>query len=202
MNALRIIKSQAPPSMVFVGTGYTYLQDHLAHVAQAAVRRLPRLALLLFCLAYLLPGWATGAAFRLPLPEGFWPEAGVVTAAIAVLLGLSLNSSLRGHRRATLWIGCASLTLLIALFIGYPHLNDFDQGLSALVQEHRSAWLDEHGHLYLSTDLGAGLVHTQDVWRAAECIEQGRWPAPGEIDAHTLPARFGFVPSPAAVRQA
>jgi hypothetical protein len=23
--------------------------------------------------AYLLPGWATGAAIRLPLPEGFWP---------------------------------------------------------------------------------------------------------------------------------
>ncbi len=42
---------------------------------------------------------------------------------LAVLLGLSLNSSLRGHRRATLWIGCASLTLLVALFIGYPHLN-------------------------------------------------------------------------------
>ncbi len=38
MNALRVIKSQARPSMVFVGTGYTYLQDHLAHVAQAAVR--------------------------------------------------------------------------------------------------------------------------------------------------------------------
>ena len=93
--------------------------------------------------AYLLPGWATGAAFRLPLPPGFWPEAGVVAACLAVLLGLSLNSSLRGHRRATLWIGCASLTLLIALFIGYHHLNDFDHGLSALVQEHRSAWLDE-----------------------------------------------------------
>ncbi|MFP3519878.1 VTT domain-containing protein, partial [Pseudomonas sp. SIMBA_077] len=29
-------------------------------------------------LAYLLPGWATGAAIRLPLPEGFWPQAGIV----------------------------------------------------------------------------------------------------------------------------
>ncbi|MFZ2320406.1 MAG: DedA family protein, partial [Pseudomonas sp.] len=28
--------------------------------------------------AYLLPGWATGAALRLPLPEGFWGQAGVV----------------------------------------------------------------------------------------------------------------------------
>lgn len=93
--------------------------------------------------AYLLPGWAAGAAFRLPLPEGFWPEAAIIAACLAVLLGMSLNSSWRGHRRTTLWIGCASLVLLVALFIGYPHLNDFDQGLSALVQEHRSPWLDE-----------------------------------------------------------
>lgn len=77
------------------------------------------------------------------MPEGFWPEAAIIAACLAVLLGLSLNSSWRGHRRATLWIGCASLVLLIALFIGYPHLNNFDQGLSALVQEHRSPWLDE-----------------------------------------------------------
>lgn len=27
-------------------------------------------------IAYLLPGWAAGAAFRLPLPEGFWPGPG------------------------------------------------------------------------------------------------------------------------------
>ena len=93
--------------------------------------------------AYLLPGWATGAAFRLPLPEGFWPEAAVVAGCLAVVIGLSLNSSLRGHRRATLWIGGASLTLLIALFIGYRSLDNFDHGLSALVQEHRSPWLDE-----------------------------------------------------------
>lgn len=38
MNALREIKAHAPPGMVFVGTGYTYLQDHLPAVAQAAVR--------------------------------------------------------------------------------------------------------------------------------------------------------------------
>jgi len=35
-----------------------------------------------------------------------------------------------------------SLALLISLFIGYPHLKAFDQGLMALVQEHRDQALD------------------------------------------------------------
>ena len=127
--------------------------------------------------AYLLPGWATGAAFRLPLPAGFWPEAGIVAACLAVLLGLSLNSSLRGHRQATLWTGCASLILLIALFIGYPHLNDFDQGLSTLVQEHRSAWLDEtmvrltqlgeFKKMFVASALLTGLLLLARQWRHA-----------------------------------
>lgn len=92
--------------------------------------------------AYLLPGWATGAAIRLPLPEGFWPEAGVVVGSIAVLVGLSITSSLRRHRNATLIMSVMSLVILAGLFIGYPYLIQFDQGLIALVQEHRSASLD------------------------------------------------------------
>jgi hypothetical protein len=64
----------------------------------------------------------------------------------------------------------------------------------------QTVWVDAAGHVLIDTDLGVGLVHTQDVWRAAECIEQGRWPAPDEIDGRTLPVRFGFVPSPAAAR--
>ncbi|MFW9080618.1 bifunctional DedA family/phosphatase PAP2 family protein [Pseudomonas sp. P2757] len=94
-------------------------------------------------LAYLLPGWATGAAFRLPLPEGFWLEAGIVAGSIAAMVGLSVNSSLRRHRRATVWISSMSLLILIGLFIGYPYLNALDQGVMTLVQEHRSSWLDE-----------------------------------------------------------
>lgn len=127
--------------------------------------------------AYLLPGWATGAAFRLPLPEGFWPEAGVVAACLAVLLGVSLNSSLRGHRRATLWTGCASLVLLIAMFIGYPHLNHFDQGLMALVQEHRSPALDqamvmitqlgEFKKMFVASAVLTGLLLLARQWRHA-----------------------------------
>ena len=38
MNAVREIKSKSPSDSVFVGSGYTYLQEYLPHVAQAAVR--------------------------------------------------------------------------------------------------------------------------------------------------------------------
>lgn len=93
--------------------------------------------------AYLLPGWATGAAIRLPLPEGFWPQAGFVVGSLAVLVGLSIASSLRRHRMATVLIAGLSLLILAGLFIGYPYLNAFDQGLMTLVQEHRSPVLDE-----------------------------------------------------------
>jgi membrane-associated phospholipid phosphatase len=93
--------------------------------------------------AYLMPGWATGAAIRLPLPEGFWLQAGVVAASIAAMVGISATSSLRQHRRATLFIAGMSLLILAGLFIGYPHLSALDQGVMTLVQEHRSPALDE-----------------------------------------------------------
>jgi hypothetical protein len=61
--------------------------------------------------------------------------------------------------------------------------------------------LDEQGRLYLETDLGFGLVHTLDVGQAADAIEQGLW-SPEEFAAEDLPRRFGYVCSPAALRQA
>ncbi|MCT8962067.1 membrane protein DedA with SNARE-associated domain [Pseudomonas sp. TE36184] len=168
---------------LLVGRFIGPLRPMLPMVAGMCDMPFPRFALVSilaaagWTVAYLLPGWATGAAFRLPLPAGFWPEAGIVAACLAVLLGLSLNSSLRCHRRATGWIGCASLTLLIALFIGYPHLNDFDQGLSALVQEHRSAWLDEtmvrltqlgeFKNMFVASALFTGLLLLARQWRHA-----------------------------------
>ncbi|MGF6114371.1 bifunctional DedA family/phosphatase PAP2 family protein [Pseudomonas frederiksbergensis] len=94
-------------------------------------------------IAYLLPGWATGAAIRLPLPEGFWPEAGIVAGSIAAMIGLSVTSSLRRHRHATAYIAGLGLLILLGLFIGYPHLTALDQGVMTLVQEHRSPMLDE-----------------------------------------------------------
>jgi hypothetical protein len=59
-------------------------------------------------------------------------------------------------------------------------------------------WTDEAGRVFLSTDLGFGLVHTQDVADAADAIEQGRWPAPLRIDSREIPARFGFIANPQA----
>ena len=61
----------------------------------------------------------------------------------------------------------------------------------------RGCLLDETGHLYLDTSLGFGLVHTQDVGIAAEAIESGLW-TPEDVQSEDLPARFGYVRSPAA----
>ncbi len=69
-------------------------------------------------------------------------------------------------------------------------------GLSA---QPRVAWIDEHGRLYLETDLGLGVVHTQDMHVAAEAVEAGRW-VPHDCVAAELPQRFGYVLSPAARR--
>ncbi|MGE8362886.1 bifunctional DedA family/phosphatase PAP2 family protein [Pseudomonas sp.] len=107
--------------------------------------------------AYLLPGWATGAALRLPLPEGFWPQAAAVAGGIAVVLLVSVQSSLREQRRASLISAGLSLAMLIGLFIGWPLLVQLDQGLLALVQEQRNHSLDNL--MVLITRIGD--FHTQ-----------------------------------------
>jgi hypothetical protein len=61
----------------------------------------------------------------------------------------------------------------------------------------RRCLLDEQGRVYLETDLGIGLVHTQDMVQASEVIESGRWQPQG-VRAGELPARYGFVRSPAS----
>lgn len=58
--------------------------------------------------------------------------------------------------------------------------------------------LDETGRLYLHTTLGLGLVHTQDMTVAADWVEAGRW-QPEAVLAAELPARYGFVRSPAGL---
>ncbi|MDB5868697.1 MAG: hypothetical protein JWP96_1029 [Polaromonas sp.] len=55
--------------------------------------------------------------------------------------------------------------------------------------------LDEKGWLYLETDLGFGLVHTQDMTHAADAVEQGLW-VPQALQCDDLPACFGYVRSP------
>ena len=60
----------------------------------------------------------------------------------------------------------------------------------------RAAWLDEHGRLFLDTDLGLGLVHTLDMGIAADAVERGDW-VPEEVAFAELPARHGYRLSPA-----
>jgi hypothetical protein len=60
--------------------------------------------------------------------------------------------------------------------------------------------VDEHGRLYLDTEQGFGLVHTQDVLQAADYIEAGLW-VPQQLPTRELPQRFGYVRSPQQLHQ-
>lgn len=66
------------------------------------------------------------------------------------------------------------------------------------VAEVRESLLDEAGRLYLVTDLGPGLVHSQDMHDAAQAIEEGWWQPPRDVRAADLPGRYGYVLSPQA----
>ena len=61
----------------------------------------------------------------------------------------------------------------------------------------RASFVDERGRVFALTDLGFGLVHTQDMHNVADAVEQGRW-HPQDVRADELPARFGYVRSPQA----
>ena len=62
-------------------------------------------------------------------------------------------------------------------------------------------WVDDKGWVYLETDLGFGLVHTQDIECAADAIEAGLW-VPQSCNAPDLPRRFGYVMSPQTLKLA
>ncbi len=66
---------------------------------------------------------------------------------------------------------------------------------TGLPAEVEGAWLDEHGRLYVDTDAGFGLVHTQDMHRAAQAVEAGAW-QPRELRFADMPARFGYTLAP------
>ena len=57
------------------------------------------------------------------------------------------------------------------------------------------AVLDDADRLFLETDLGLGLVHTQDMGPAADAIEAGRWSMTNATHAE-LVTRHGVVLSP------
>jgi len=60
-----------------------------------------------------------------------------------------------------------------------------------------TAWLDEHGRLFLGTDIGLGLVHTLDMEFAARVVDSGAW-EPVAVRFDALPERFGYRLTPAA----
>ena len=69
-------------------------------------------------------------------------------------------------------------------------------GLRALPE---SAWLDEHGRLFLAcsmaTGSGFGIVHTLDMEAAAAAVERGAW-VPQELAFARMPERFGYLLGP------
>ncbi len=60
----------------------------------------------------------------------------------------------------------------------------------------RSCLLDELGRVYLATDRGLGLVHTQDMELAANAIDAGQW-HPEAVQSASLAQSYGFEVSPA-----
>ena len=54
-----------------------------------------------------------------------------------------------------------------------------------------SSWLDEHGRLFLASDIGFGIVHTLDMELAASAVEAGAW-TPAELRFEAMPQRFGY----------
>ena len=59
----------------------------------------------------------------------------------------------------------------------------------------KSAWVDEHGRLFLDTEAGFGLVRSLDMDAAADAVASGLWPAQ-QTRFDELPARFGYQLSP------
>ncbi|OWJ93803.1 phosphoesterase [Pseudomonas sp. A46] len=135
-----------------------------------------------WAVAYLVPGWATGAALRLPLPEGFWGEAGVVMVVVLGMLAVIAHNTLREKRWANPMAAALCLAALAAMLVGWPHLQALDQGLIALVQEQRNGSLDRLMVLVtrlgdFTTQLLAGALLTTLLlvarqWRAA-CFAAG-----------------------------
>ena len=61
----------------------------------------------------------------------------------------------------------------------------------------KNCLMDEFGRLFLLTELGFGLVHTNDMLVASDAVEQGRW-TPKEQGFAEMPAQWGYVLSPQA----
>ena len=70
---------------------------------------------------------------------------------------------------------------------------------TGVVAQVESVWTDEHGHLFLATDHGIGIVHTLDMGAAADAVEHGHWQVQ-EARFADLPQRHGDCQSPQALQ--
>jgi hypothetical protein len=70
-------------------------------------------------------------------------------------------------------------------------------GRSARMQR---CYVDEVGYFYIDTEIGFGLVHTQDMHLAMPPIESGLW-VPLEVTRAALSQQFGYTRSPQGAHQ-
>jgi hypothetical protein len=57
--------------------------------------------------------------------------------------------------------------------------------------------MDAEGRVYLTSEMGVGLVHTLDVLIVSEAVDAGRW-SPRDVQAEDVPTQYGFIRSPQA----
>ena len=93
-------------------------------------------------IAYVLPGWAVGAAFDLSPPPGFWLQAAWVVGLLGLAVAVSLFGCLRGWRSSSFISAVAFSLVLIILMLNWQHLVIFDSYLHDLSQATRAPWLD------------------------------------------------------------
>ena len=76
--------------------------------------------------------------------------------------------------------------------------NDFQLvAQTGQVAEATACYTDDLGRVFFNSPMGFGLLHTLDVGKAAEGLEQGVWQLES-ILAEELPTKFAFNISPAA----
>lgn len=77
---------------------------------------------------------------------------------------------------------------------GYALTSHTGQSASDL----QSAFTDEAGRLHLQTEMGVGIVHTQDMHLAADAIEAEIWTLSAPVDAADIPRLYRFQRHPRA----
>ena len=95
-----------------------------------------------WAIAYVMPGWAVGAALDLSPPAGFWLQAAWVASVLSLCIAISLWVCLRGWRTSSLVSASVFAIALITLMLSWQQLDIFDNYLHDRSQMIRSSGLD------------------------------------------------------------